>query len=112
MTPKIKALTFNHILVTAEKPVTSSLILPDDKGIKFIKEIQTVVKVGPFCAEGTKIQEGDKVMLDPTRLKALSLYFNKLTGEIMPSETPVKEIDEFGVQYILVHDRDVIAILE
>lgn len=110
--PKVKAITFNHLLVTAEKPKLSSLIIPDEKQTQYVNEVQTVVVKGPFVSEESQIEVGSKVMLDPTRLKAIRLWFNKFTGELMPQSAKDKELEEQGIDYMLIHDRDVIAVLE
>ena len=110
--PKIKRLLFNKILVTADMLSSTIILSKDDKNTNTIKEVQTVVAVGPFCANegGSNIQIGDRVVLDPIHLKATTVAINKHTGEYVDygSKVNKEDID----LYLLINDRDVVMVIE
>jgi hypothetical protein len=112
VTPRVKKLMFNKLLVTAEVLSSSIILTKDDNTTKTIKEVQTVVLTGPFCSQegGSGIEVGDRVVLDPLHLKATQVAINKHTGEYVAygSKVDKEDID----MYLLINDRDVVAILE
>ena len=116
---KVK-LSFNHILVTKEM-VSSSLVLSMDsrnaarEGV--IKDIQTVVKVGPFVKpeNGVNLKEGDKVLLDYSKVtaknaKILNIVFHKETGEYVEDNSKFKP--EETEDYLLLTDREILMVIE
>lgn len=113
--PKVKAVMFNKLLVTAEQPATKIILSKDDANTRTLKEVQTVVITGPFCSQegGSGIKVGDKVVIDPAHLKATQVAINKFTGEYVEFsdyETRAKK-DEIEF-YLLINDRDVVMVLE
>jgi len=110
--PKIKKLMFNKILVTADVLSSKIILSKDDNNTNTIKEVQTVVAVGPFCSQegGSGIKVGDRVVLDPQHLKATTVAINKHTGEYVDygSKVTKEEID----LYLLINDRDVVMVIE
>lgn len=117
----IKAkLSFNHILVTREMAQTSLVLSMDARNAArdgVIKDIQTVVKVGPFVKpeNGVNVKEGDKVLLDYMKVtaknaKILNIVFNKTTGEYVEDSSKLKpeEYEEF----LLLTDREILMVIE
>lgn len=103
---------FNKLLVTADKVETKIILSKDDNNTTTIQEVQTVVATGPFCQmeNGSGIEVGDKVVLDPAHLKAQTVAINKHTGEYVPYGAKIspEEMDF----YLLINDRDVVLVLE
>lgn len=112
VTPKIKKIMFNKLLVTAEEVESKIILSKSEDDTARLKEVQTVVLAGPFCEGegGSGIKAGDKVVLDPVRLKATTVAINKITGEYVPFHTRIEK-DLIDI-YLLINDRDVTAILE
>ena len=108
---QLKGLLFNKLLITANEIESKIILSKDDTSTVRLKEVQTVIKAGPFCTNegGSGIKEGDKVVLDPYNLKAARYAFNKFTGEYVPNGSTIsKEELDF---YLLVNDRDVVMVL-
>lgn len=116
---KVK-LSFNHILVT-KNMVSSTLVLSADtrnaarEGV--IKDIQTVVKVGPFVKpeNGVNIKEGDKVLLDYSKVtaknaKILNITLHKETGEYVEDLKKFKEGET--EDFLLLTDREILMVIE
>lgn len=111
---KLKKLMFNKLLVTGERVGDKSGLITslDDAKTTTLKEVQTVVAAGPICSHenGSGIQVGDRVVIDPTHLKAQQIAFNKHTGEYVSYGDKVDKADlEF---YYMITDRDVVMVLE
>ncbi len=112
VTPKIKRIMFNKLLVTAEEIESKIILSSDDASTVKLKEVQKVVQAGPFCSQegGSGINVGDRVVLDPTHLRAMTVAVNKHTGEFVPRNITIDKADID--LYLLINDRDVVAILE
>ena len=108
---QVEKLMFNKILITAEQFSSSIILTADDKNTKTLKEVQTVVATGPFAnAEGSNIKVGDKVVIDPSHLKASTYAFRKDTGEYVSYGTNVDKEDL--VFLLMITDRDIAMVLK
>lgn len=108
---QVEKLMFNKILITAEQFSSSIILTADDKNTKTLKEVQTVVSTGPFAsAEGSNIKVGDKVVIDPSHLKASTYAFRKDTGEYVPYGANIDK-DELEF-YLMISDRDIAMVLK
>ncbi len=114
--PKVKAIPYGRILVTADVEKTDSgLILSadfkkeNDRKKIFLKEIQEVVFTGVTVKEenGVPINVGDKVMLNVDNPKiGRFILFDKETGEIAKLGAKEDDCD----MYILLEARDVLMV--
>lgn len=109
---KVKKLMFNKVIITGDVLSSSIILSKDDKNTVTLKEVQTVVAVGPVCSHenGSGVAVGDRVVIDPTHLKAQQIAFRKDTGEYVGyGDKYSKEDLEF---YYMITDRDIVMILE
>ncbi len=114
--PKVKALPFGRILVTADAEVTKSglIITPDlkkesDRKKISLKDIQEVVFTGVTvkAENGTPIEVGDKVLLNTDNPKLGRLVmFDKATGEMADGTQKEEDCD----LYILLEAREVLMV--
>lgn len=118
---KIKAkLSFNHILVTKETVLSSLVLSADTRNAArdgVIKDIQTVVKTGPYVKpeNGVQIKEGDRVLLDYSKVtaknaKILNICFHKETGEYVEDSSKVEPGDY--EEFLLLTDREILMVIE
>jgi hypothetical protein len=120
--PKFKSLQFNHILITTDyEGKNSNIILTSDTTTKALKEIQTVVAVGPHV-QNEDIVPGAKVYLDVDRLSApagssgkithlRNIAFNKYTGEVVTADNTLLNPEKDREYYILLTDREILMVL-
>jgi len=114
---KVKAeLSFNHILVTANRATKSGIITNlsgDASKDGALMDVQEIVQVGPFVKKenGIDISSGDKVLLDTRKISArnslvITVSFHKETGEYLYAHDDVK--DEDVVECLLITDREIL----
>lgn len=124
--PRIKALQFNHVLVTANvMGRESNIILPDSqKNARVSKDIQTVLMKGATAGIDhngiSTFDVGDTVMLDNDKLQAknsrvITVSYNNMTGEVYNTDnhSSYKEDYDKGLvsEAFLITDREILFAL-
>jgi hypothetical protein len=107
-------LSLNHVLVTMEKSTKSNIITNVNGKDHALKDVQTVVKTGPFIKRenGMSFEVGDRVVLDTRKLLAknslvLMMSFNKETGNYVNINSPEYKESECD-SYFLITDREIL----
>lgn len=104
---------FNHIVVTMEKEKEDKKIgdiidITHKEGT--IKDIQTVVSVGPTVKE---IKPGDSVKINPTRyIRTRNSLRDELTNADLQVNVEFPIINVGGIEYLFLFDSDIDYIVE
>lgn len=116
VTPKIKSIAFDNLLITATKVGSSSILDKSGKKTTHASEVQEVVMKGPFTKVegGLDVEVGDRVVIDSNKnIVKTVVFIDKATGEYIyfdPSKPEPKE-EDVDV-YMLLSNRAVVMVLK
>lgn len=116
VTPKIKSIAFDNLLITANKVGSTSILDKSGKKTVHACEVQEVVMKGPFTKVegGLDVEVGDKVVIDSSKnVVKTTVFIDKVTGDYIYFDPGKPEPKEEDVDvYILLSNRAVTMVLK